>query len=66
VQDLMICVFHTDGIDGPILPGQEPAMIIRYKANGERITTYRDDWAERAPQYGPHTKVYAGFDPEQV
>jgi hypothetical protein len=67
-DDLVIYVFHTEGADGPILPGQEPDMIIRHTADGRHITTYGPGWQGGPPQYGPHTstKVYQGFDPNEV
>jgi hypothetical protein len=61
-DDLVILVYDTEGMDGPIRPGQEPAMTIRYTATGEKITTYGPDWTG----YGPATKLYSGFDPDAV
>jgi hypothetical protein len=61
-DDLVICVFETEGIDGPILPGQAPVMTVRLTASGERITTYGEDWAG----YGPGTKVYRDIDPRRL
>lgn len=61
-DDLEIFVFDTEGIDGPILPGQAPVMTIRYTASGEHITTYGEDWTG----YGPGTKVYRGIDPRRI
>lgn len=61
-DDLVIVVF-CENLDGTPHPNDEiPAMMIRYTASGEKITTYGPDWAG----YGPGTKLYSGFDPDAV